>query len=286
MIDGWLPSVPWPEKVLSAIRLYRQGHVIKWDSIAYGADFSVPVLWHTGATGTEGCGFVKVEKAWQYVLITSQTCDICEEGRTTLRMPWISVAPVYDILPFLKNPGQAKQIRTKGFGYLVPLSHQAFSDPDKLWVADLRVEYPLEKSVLANQEPIEALAAEGDYSYLADKLASRRKRAALDSRVRTFIVKPLGEALADGSIAAGPIDEIRVQSGPVERADLARLHVLVADENALEQLEEQFFAWEERIRVDLPGDLTLLPSSIIRYGDFRYTTARNTSPLDYSDISE
>ncbi len=286
MIESWLPEHAWPTAIQKAIRHFRQGHVIAWDSIAYAADFANALCKPTVEAGSQGVGYVRIDATWPYVIVTTQTCDICEEGKKKPRMPWVSVAPVYDILPSLSQLGQAKQIRSNGFLYLVPLTSSAFAGDDTLWVADLRVEYPLEKSVLVGRDPVEAFVAESDYNYFAEKLASRRNRPAIDSRVRDFIIGPLGSALTSGAINHDPILEMRVQCGPKwDRVERVRLFAVVRDGATIEAVEEQFDVWHEAIEQTLPQDLSLLRTKVVEYGRFSLQIGRQTVPVDYSDVS-
>ena len=286
MIETWLPENGWPTPVLEAVRRFRQGHVFLWDSIAYGAKFSNAVCKPTIGVGTEGTGYTRIDSVWKHVIITTQTCDICEEGRKRPKMPWIAVAPVYDIMPLLVVPGQANQIRTHGFSYLIPLTHPNFVGDVKLWVADLRVEYPLEKSVLVGQDPIEAFASDGDYNDFADRLAWRRNRPAIDARVREFVTSPLGDALISGQIKHEPIVEMRLQCGPSwDQVERAKLFAIVRDGVSVDPIEDEFTEWQESLD-KLPADLTLLPTAIVARAGLLHALAQETVTVDYSDVSE
>src|SRR5664280_2915431 len=78
-------------------------------------------------------------------LITTQTCNICEEARMP-KQPWIQVVPVYAVDITALKPGQRRLIEKDRVGHLVALTSPTFASG--LWVADLRLEVPLEKSVL------------------------------------------------------------------------------------------------------------------------------------------
>jgi hypothetical protein len=287
VIESWLPDSEWPGSVRDAIRRVRQGNVIAWNSVAYGACFLQGICIPTKGTATEGTGYVRIDDPWQHVIITSQTCDVCEEGKRTLRFPWISVAPVYDVLPYVPDRGQQKQIRAGRFGYLVPLTAAKFAPVDALWVADLRIEYPLEKSVLVGTQPCEAFDTEEEYETFATQLAQRRNRPAIDGYVRLAIVMPLDGALRAGQIRHDGIKEIRVQCGPswdvVERV---RLVFLITDDANVDELEEQLDAWESGVRQSLKPTLTLLSSSVQKYREFSYVDSLRAPLVDFSDISD
>jgi hypothetical protein len=284
MIDSWLRE-EWDSRVASATALFRQGHLLEWASVAYGANFQHGVCVPTKEAGADGTGYVKVEDVWAHVMITTQTCDICEEGKRRPIMPWISVVPVYDIMPILVG-GQTKQIRANGFGYLVPLTYANFSQENTLWVADLRIEYPLEKSVLALRTPIEAFASEAEYAYLADKLASRRNRPAIDSQVRKTVIRELDLALQSGKIPHDPILEIRLRCGPTwEHVERVELFAIVRNEANVSAVEDQFDDWKESIESHLPPELSLLETTVVTEDKFSLRMARNTQAVDYSEIS-
>jgi hypothetical protein len=286
VIDSWLPERGWPKGVLEAVRSFRQGHIIPWNSLAYGANFAAAVCKPTSEVGNKGLGYTRIDGPWEHVIITTQTCDICEDGRRKPKMPWISVAPVYDIIPLLSQAGQANQIRTNGFTYLVPLTHTDMSVTGQLWVTDLRIEFPLEKSVLVNQNPIEAFACEADYNDFAEKLAWRRNRPAIDARVRQFVTLPLGAALRNGNVSHEPILEMRLRCGPSwDRVDRAKLYSVVKDGTSIAPIEEQFLEWQESIAETIPADLTLLPTEVIELSALRRTLSLETVLVDYDDVS-
>jgi hypothetical protein len=89
--------------------------------------------------------------------------------------PWITVAPVYDASGLL-NAGQHGQVKAGQILYLVHITAEWASNG--LWVADLRLELPIEKTFLMNQYPIEAFSDETQYATLAQRLGARRQRLA------------------------------------------------------------------------------------------------------------
>ncbi len=290
MIDSWLPKDSWPPEVIAGMRRFRQGHVFPWNSFVYGTTFRHPVLSTSGAAdaSADGTGYVKVDATWPLVIITSQTCDIAEDGKRLPRIPWVSVAPVYDIVPFLR-PGQANQVRANGFGHLVPLTHTRFAtDSSALWVADLRVEFPLEKSVLVERSPIDGFAAEEQYAYFAEKLASRRSRPAIDTQVQRYIIASLGQAIESGAIGHEAILEVRILCGPAwDHVERAELLIVVRDSADTENVEAEFDKWHDEILAPcLPSDLTLLRTKIETFSTFTFAQYRRSAAVDFSDVSE
>lgn len=256
--------------------------------MVYGADFGTAICQPTADTGDNGKGFVKVDEAFSYVILTSQTCDICEEGRKNPKMPLVTVAPVYDILPLLLNKSQAPLIRKRGFSYLFPLTSAVFSKEEELWVADLRAQFALEKSAFVGERPIDSFAAEGEYNDFAQWLAWRHMRPAIDNRVRDRILSPLEAAFRSGKIKHEPIAEMRVQCGPswnvVERA---KLIAIVSDNQAGEKdaIETQFVKWHEEL-TDSFGDITLLSTEVVLEKQLLHETFRNSDRVTYDNISE
>jgi len=284
MLDSWLPSA-WPAAVVDAMSRFRQGHLVQWDSLAFAANFSHAICNVTAQTGTSGSGYVRVDKACTYGLITSQTCDICEEGKKIPRIPWVTVVPVYNVLPFLSN-GQDGLVRKNRIGYLLPLTHENFINSEALWVADLRIEYPLEKGILVDQKPIEAFASEKDYAYFANSLAFRRNRPALDGRVIKLIITPLRDALTSNSIQSDNIEEVRIRCGPTwNQVERAQLFFLIRNATLLEETLQAIEIWQAQLIQALPADLALLHANVISYETFTYLNALNTTLVDFAELS-
>ena len=287
MIESWLPDGAWPDSVRDAVQRFRQGNIVAWSSVVYGAAFSHGICIPTRETGDNGSGFVRIDEPWDHVMITSQTCDICEEGKKRPRFPWISVAPVFDILPAVRDKGQQKQIRSGDFAYLVPLTAAEFSGQGSLWVADLRLEYPLEKSVLVGMPVREAFATEDEYQKLANRLATRRSRPAIDGFVRSAVIGPLGEALRSDRISHNDIAEIRIRCGPkwdvVERA---RLIFLIYDGASLDDIASQVDAWEAEVKRSLPPEFVLMSAVVQEYQEFSYVESLSAPLVDFSEFSE
>jgi hypothetical protein len=65
------------------------------------------------------------------------------------------------------------------------------------WVADLRIEVPLEKGWLVGREPRPGFATLAEYRTLASRLAVRRGRPALSGPLTEQVVRPLRDWLKD-----------------------------------------------------------------------------------------
>jgi hypothetical protein len=246
--DGVLKS--WPDEVCKAIREFRQGHLLKRPPVLYTADLRYPI-WDLTCSVAEDAppnehGEIAVELAEDQRpplgIVTTQDCDI-----ESTAQPWVAVAPVYE-----NGPGSKLLDRE----YIHQLRPPAKAGD---WVADLRLEVPLEKGTLVGREPIEAFPDEDGYAEFAALLARRRGRPALAivfnrvldqtmrslkqedrkrcRRVREHVYKLL-LAIPEGK-----------PSAPVE----ARLYVVTKAEPD-EETREWFGEWWDRARVVAEAD--------------------------------
>lgn len=176
MIDEGLEH-PWTQPVLAAVEPFLQGHLIAGPPMFYAADLRSPV-WRTTRLVAEqvvdadrGEDFVDLaaDERSPYGIITTQSCDLAEE-RPEPQQPWLAVAPVYALEP---------DSRLRDRDYVFEIAPPGLEGGP--WVADVRIEMPLEKSVLVGRRPIEAFPNEVGYIAFAGFLARRRGRPALAS---------------------------------------------------------------------------------------------------------
>jgi len=266
MITSALPQ-KWPPKVLDAIKLFRQGHLIEAPPAAYAANPAYAIL-----SCTEGA-LTTLDSAWPYAMILTQTCDICEEGARQLKKPFIDLAPVYDFAAHAL-PGQDAQIRRNGIKHLVSVS--ALTEPG-LWVADLRLNYPAEKSVLVDKRPMEAFGAESEYGALAERLADRAIRPALDAKAQSLVVDEFEAAVLAGLIPGAGIVEVRANVSPtwdnVRAIELIVLHVNAPSVSALVEATSE---WQLSRAAAIGAELTLLPVRVEPLSEFSYIDGRAT----------
>jgi hypothetical protein len=168
---------PWPEAVSAALAPFLQGHLVAQPPLFYAANLRHP-LWrttHLVAAGTpeadRGEDFVDLalDDRPPYGIITTQSCDLSEE-RPDPRQPWLAVAPVYEV---------ASDSPLRDRDYIFELARPEIAG--EAWVADLRIELPLEKGVLVGRAPIEGFSEEAGYIGFANFLARRRGRPAVAS---------------------------------------------------------------------------------------------------------
>jgi hypothetical protein len=176
VIDEGLEQ-PRPEPVAPAVEPFLQGHLIAQPPLFYAADLRHPI-WRTTRLiaddtpeADRGEDFVDLapEDRPPYGIITTQSCDLSEE-RPDPRQPWLAVAPVYMV-------SSDSPLRDRD--YVFELAPPELDG--EIWVADLRIEMPLEKGLLVGRAPIEAFPSEDGYIAFANFLARRRGRPALAS---------------------------------------------------------------------------------------------------------
>lgn len=175
MIDADLPE-RWPDGVLAAVGRFKQGSVIEGPPFFYALAGDCPIWRADAELGTDDVDVVwhDPEFAPPFGILTSQTCDIAEEGDP--RKPWVQAAPVYECPD--NDP-----IRNRDA--LVPLTGANL--PSRLCVADLRIEFPLEKGLLARFRPLDGFATEEEYVEFGRRLGRQRQRAALGQEVHRII---------------------------------------------------------------------------------------------------
>jgi hypothetical protein len=179
VIDEGLDQ-PWPQPVRAAVAPFLQGHLIARPPLFYAADLHYPV-WRTTrvvageSDGNLGEDFVDLapEDRPPFGIITTQSCDLAEE-RPEPQQPWLAVAPVYAV-------AEESSLLDREYIFTLACASIEGEGEGQAWVADLRVEMPLEKSLLVGRTPIEALIGEEEYIRFANFLARRRGRPALAS---------------------------------------------------------------------------------------------------------
>lgn len=157
---------PWAKEVHDALTDLRQGDVIPWpaDSSYVTSDRHVLI----GDEEEEPTGeqfLAAVEPAPQLAIITTQTCDVDEQGRPC-RKPWFQFAPVFN----------AEEADGRG-------RHTFALDGPELpkgdWHADLRIECAAEKNILVGAVALRGFATEVRADQFGWHLGHLRTRPAL-----------------------------------------------------------------------------------------------------------
>jgi hypothetical protein len=255
MIDGDIGK-DWPADVLSALQLFRQGDLVESPAFAFGIG-SVP-LWgadedrvELDPTGTNG------SRVWEahpldgprWGLITTQTCDLVEQGVPS--QPWFSICPVYEL-----DPTQADADKLLGKQYIVKLDGPALGGT---WVADLRIEVPIEKSFLAGKTPLRGFASERDAERFGVRLGAKRARPAFANELADEVIRKIGKKRANNKAKSRPVfDQLQalrldVEQGYNLRPRVVRLHVICKQEPT-DAVRAWFAGWEESVRAAAHGD--------------------------------
>jgi len=263
---------PWPDEVQPAAQPFLQGHLIERPPFAYGADLRNPVWSATRALAEEtaeeerGLEVVDLDEDQRppYGIITSQSCDLTEEGRPPTQ-PWFGVFPVY------KVPPDADYIHRDFIHRLDPPELE-----EGLWIADMRIELPLEKGVLVGRKPIDAFPDEAGYIRFANLIARRLGRPALHTVFNEMFYETTSELNKSSKTVKKQSRRVREKLHGLrlnivdgDRLDpaAARLHV-VTQEEANEETRDWFGQWWDLARqvADRHG-LELLPVTFMSAKD-------------------
>src|SRR5690348_16544725 len=147
--DGLPPSrVDWPPEVLEAAAKFACGDVVANPPYFYFADAKHAVLARTQEyfdAAYRGPEIIDAEDwAAPFGVITTQTCDLGEIDFDPPSQPFVAVAPVFDGAGM---DGETRSLLRQGkrIGPMLHLPALA-EHQDGFWVADFRIELPLEKS--------------------------------------------------------------------------------------------------------------------------------------------
>jgi hypothetical protein len=261
---------PWPEDVGEACGRFKQGDIIEKPPFFYGVS-SGSRIWGADEEGEaddpvdEGeaddplddgsqVDELHPDESPEFGIITTQTCDLSEQGRPT--QPWVQVSPVYRIEG---EPEDEERLLSKG--YIVELTGPDL--PDGRWVADLRIEVPLEKTVLVDRAPIAGFASEDETDDFARILGVRRARAALANELVDSVIRLIRKKKANNKARAARVwDELyrlglQIEEGSRLKPAAVRLHVICAGHPS-DLVREWFTEWEDRARHDAAEvDITL-----------------------------
>lgn len=289
MIDNSIEQ-PWPQDVLDAVARFKQGDLVERPPFVYSAT-PRHGIWKPSKDPESESEAETIEldsrDSPPFGLITTQTCDLAEEG--TPKQPWFQVAPVYRVGEM--DEGRRAMLRRGRINHLVELTGNAL--PEGIWVADLRIEFPIEKSWLVGKVPLPSFDDEADYSRLSEHLSRRRKRPALATILIDYVVKPLKRWLerlvrtARGRRILESVAELRLAvAGSLLDPDGAAL-VVISESEPLEQEVQNAWDgwWDSTHEAAKAAGLPLLAN---RYETLRTISAQDyleTVPLDFSYLS-
>lgn len=284
MIDEGLPK-SWPTDVLDAVRQFKQGHLVVTPPMFYAANADYGIWDLTTGEGGTGEELIELsaESRPEYGLITTQTCDLVEEGRPD--HPWFQVVPVYPILD-LDEAGRSL-LENHRRSHLVLLDSPAL--PDGTWVADLRLEVPIEKSWLVGQDPIEAFRTEDAYELLGERLAAKKNRPAVATEAVDAVIRPLQNWLQGnaGGREAAKVEQLRLAVGPSRlQVDRASLLVLTNESPLPVEEREPWDRWWDRTRPKAAAaGIDLLANQYESLDSLSAREYRNAIELNFSYLS-
>jgi hypothetical protein len=286
VIDAGIPD-EWPDEVLRSVGRFRQGHLVERPPIFYAAAPRMGIWDLTRNAGDPNSAEDLIEIADNdrpdYGLITTQTCDLAEEGRPD--QPWFQVAPVYRLENLSAEDMELLKAHRK--------SSYVLLDPpaldDGAWIVDLRIEVPLEKGWLVGREPIEAFGSEEAYAILGNRLAARRDRPAIATAAMNTVVRPLANWVRGkaGLREAGRVDELRLAVGPsplqVERASLL---ILTRDEPLPDDARIPWDRWWQRTQPRAAEQgIDLIANQYESLETLSARAYRNSIALDFTYLS-
>jgi len=283
----------WPSEVVEAVARFQQGHLVTRPPFFYAAAGKYGV-WkftqdHADPALSSELLEVDPEDGPPFGLITTQTCDLDEQSLVP-RQPWLSVVPVYEANTLI-NQSQMTPLKRGMIGHLVRLEPPSLGSG--LWVADLRIELPIEKSWLVDREPIEAFPDEAGYLDLARRLSRRRERPALANSISVAVVRSLRNKFGKLSKkrredVLDPVREMRLSIGNGTRIAPTTIQLLVIGHaDALsEDVTEWFDSWWDEARPECAQDSVNLLAN--RYSALDKLTAAEyvaSIPLDFEFLS-
>jgi hypothetical protein len=211
----------WPQEVLQAAAQFGCGDVVQNPPYFYFADPAYAVLDRTKRykDGSQGPELIDASGlAAPFGIVTSQTCDVGEIAFPFPSKPFIQVSPVFDGSGL---DGSLRKLLRKGTAVQAFLHLPALSEQHEgFWVADFRLEMPIEKSWLVGRVPIRGFATEEEARMVPKVIGQLRSRPAwadsVNDSVGSTLLKALGELKSGNrglfdSVTSG-IDEIGVKA--------------------------------------------------------------------------
>lgn len=286
----------WPPEVLAAAAAFTSGDVVENPPYFYFADPKYAVLARTkdyfdaDYTGSEIVD--ASELAPPYGVITSQTCDIGEVDFEIPTQPFVAVAPVFD---GSRLDGSTRSLlragkRVQGLLHLPALSERTSG----FWVADLRLEMPVEKSWLVGQTPIQGFATEAEARRIAEAVCEVRIRPAWDKVVNECVDDTLLAELrtlkADDKPlfleVATEIEEIGARADSMLAPQVVQLAAFTVTEQLSPSVEQWWRRVSDRIAAAMTGrGITVQPAETFALNHCPVTTHRQFAPVNLGRFS-
>lgn len=253
MIDRHLRR-PWPDDVAGALGAFKQGDLltrppffygVRPGSRLWGADDEQDEADNAADDGSQ-VDELHPDESPEYGIITTQTCDLSEQGLPA--QPWFQVSPVYQPDG---EPKEQERLLTKA--YIVELTGADL--PEGRWLADLRIEFPLEKTVLVGREPIAGFASEAEADEFARRLGVRRARAALANELVESVIRLIRKRKANDKRRSRKVWPelyklgLRIEEGTRLKPTAVRLYVITTAEPS-DLVKDWFARWEDDARLE------------------------------------
>ncbi|MFC7259702.1 hypothetical protein [Streptomyces lutosisoli] len=277
-------SLPWGDHYWDHFNRFRQGHLVTDIPVVFLGSTSTP-LW---AAETESIRdslteafYVALEKGspLRYGMITTQGCDILRPD-----MPWVGVVPVYNAALHFDR-GKLGLIGANRMTHILPIM-PPWREADEKWVADLRLEVPVEKTTLLTCEPIEAYEAEEHYANVAERLGALRRRAAVPELCLKHVVQPLYDYVraqdegVQGRMLAS-VHETRIWQDQHDIPTRAQLFIILKDESVDDHDHD---AWDEAFNhvyvSAAEAGITLMPTRTVTYDTLSARDLLRSLPVD------
>ena len=207
-----------------------------------------------------------------YVMLLSQTCDICGEGSRS--RPLVNIAPVYDA--YSRYESEQSAIRANKYQYFIPLTAPMFSAANTLWVADLRFDTAIEKGVLLGKSAIDGFASDAEHINALRKIGRIRMRLAISKALGELLIGTFANFLRTSPQASSIIDIFaREKAEPTQAPFISILILVRSDSEAdIRSFQQALNAWLVAnipfkpplvLTIDVKTDATFLYSEAMSY---------------------
>lgn len=293
MIDGNIAN-PWPPEVVSGLSGLTQGTVVTRPPFFYWGTPSASLYALTERPITDDDPVpadgeiveILEEDRPPYGIITTQTCDIQDGARP--KKPWVQLAPVYrasEDLPLTRL--QAGRYTT--YLFWIPEIPE-----EGTWIADLRLQLPVEKGWLVTRADtsFDGFSNDAQRIAFAERLATNCQRPAVADRVMDHIVKPLQKALdrlgrdsGERERVLDPVEEFAFRFEGDRIAPETVQLVGLSHEPVEEDIQRWYQEWwAAHVAESTVGDV-VLPPVFERFDELSATDYRRLMVLDWGHLS-
>jgi len=243
MIDSGIPAKDeWPLGVLDKLRAWEQGDLVEAPPLFYYADPAKPV-WNLTTFYTAdspGPEVIIAEDRPPFGIVTTQTCDIAEEDRKNPKRPWIHVAPVYEVASGVQR--QIEHGHGPMYWWLIP----NMPNPG-VWIADLRIEVPIEKGWLAGQRRLEGFVDASNKRRFGQRLAWLKSRPAFSRAFVEVVQAKVFDFLDGHPELVSELDELAVQVDSYLRPTIVQI-LFLTETPLVKDFRELVEAWWDLAR--------------------------------------